>query len=113
MLPAPNRLGKRADIEHVFKRGRSTYAGDLGLRSAKNNLSTSRFTVVASLKVSKKAVERNALKRRLREIIRREILPKTKLGYDGLLLTKKGLLELPYEDLKTLTVKLFKKARLL
>ncbi len=113
MLAAPNRLAKRADIERVFKRGRSAYAGELGLRAAKNNLPISRFSVVASLKVSKKAVERNTLKRRLREIVRRDILPQAKAGYDGILLTKKGLLAVSYEDLRALTIKLFKKARLI
>lgn len=113
MLSREHRLNKRQDIERVFKRGRSIYANSLGLRLAPNNLEFSRFTVVVSLKVSKKAVERNRLKRRLREIVRREVLPQAKSGFDGLILTQKPLLTLTFAELRELTLALFKKARLI
>ncbi len=113
MLKAPNRLAKDRDIEAVFKRGRSFYAGDLALRLAPNKLTTTRLTVVASLKVSKNAVKRNLLKRRLREIIRREVMPHCQGGFDGIILTKAGLLTLPFAELKSQTLRLFKKAGLL
>lgn len=113
MLARTNRLTKDRDIERVFKRGRSIYAGALALRLARNELALSRLAVVVSLKVSKKAVERNRLKRRLREITRREIVPHLKTGFDIVIITKKPLLELPFEELKKLTIGLFKKARLL
>jgi len=113
MLSAAHRLAKRSDIEAVHKRGRSFFVGNLGLRSAKNNLKVSRFTVIVSLKVSKKAVDRNRLKRRLREIIRKDVLPAVKPGFDGILITKKSLLLLPFCELRELTIKLFKKTRLI
>ena len=113
MLPSQNRLNKKIDIDRVFKRGRTVYAGDLALRFAPNSLKEARFTVVASLKVSKRAVKRNLLKRRLRETIRRDILPNIKQNVDGLLLTKAPLLALSYTELKILTATLFKKARLI
>lgn len=113
MLSAVNRLAKDSDIEAVFKRGQTFYSGNLGLRQARNQLAVSRVAIVVSLKVSKKAVERNLLKRRLREIIRREIVPGLKTGFDIVVMTKKTLLELPFADLKKLTIGLFQKARLL
>lgn len=113
MLARGHRLNKKQDIEKVFKRGRSVYAGSLGLRASPNNLETSRFTVVVSLKVSKKAVERNRLKRRLREILRQEIMPAVKNGIDGLILTQPPLLKLTFLELRELMLALFKKARLL
>ena len=112
MLSAAHRLAKRSDIEAVHARGRSFFVGNLGIRLAKNNLKTSRFTVVTSLKISKRATERNKLKRRLREIIRKDILPKTKPGFDGIILTKKPLLEMSFNELRALCINLFKKARL-
>ena len=112
MLYAKHRLTKDKDIERVYKSGRSFFMRDLGIRVAKNNLKTSRFAVVTSVKTSKKAVERNKLKRRLREIIRKEILPNAKQGYDGVIMTKKSLLELSFDELKDITLKLFKKAKL-
>lgn len=113
MLSRTHRLNKKQDIETVFKRGKSIYAGSLGLRLAPNRRSISRFTVIVSLKVSKKAVERNRLKRRLREIVRQEILPRAKDGIDGIVLTQKPLLSLTFAELRELTLALFKKARLI
>lgn len=113
MLPALNRLQKKSDIEHVFKRGRSLYMGNLGLRLAANKKDKSRFTVVVSLKVSKRAVKRNKLKRRLREIIGREILPKIKPGFDGVVLTSPQLLDAKFEELQKTVLALFKKAGLI
>ncbi|MBI1961498.1 MAG: ribonuclease P protein component [Parcubacteria group bacterium] len=112
MLNAANRLAKRSDIEAVHKRGRSFFVGNLGIRLAKNNLKVSRFAIITSLKISKKSVLRNKLKRRLREIIRRDVMPKVAPGFDGILITKKPLLELEFGELRTLTISLFKKTRI-
>ncbi len=113
MLSSPNRLHKKIEIERVFKRGRSVYSGDLGMRFAPNNLATSRFSVVVSLKVSKKSNRRNLLKRRLREILRRDIVPHLGKNIDGVILTKAELLDLSFTELKELAVSLFLKARLI
>jgi len=96
-----------------MKRGRSFFVENLGVRLVKNNLEHSRFTVVVSLKISKKAVDRNRLKRKIREITRLVILPKVKPGFDGVINTRKGLLELSFDDLEKNVVSLFKKARLI
>jgi ribonuclease P protein component len=112
MLSAQNRLAKKRDIEQVFKTGRSTYLGDLGMRFCPNGLAQSRFTVLVSLKVHKKATKRNLLKRRLREILRREIVPRLHQSVDGIIMTRKGLLGLEFDELKALMIKLFNKARL-
>ena len=113
MLYAQNRLAKRKDIERVHKKGRSFFVHDLGLRIVKNDLEKSRFAVVASVKLSKKAVDRNKLKRQLREIIRKEILPKVKPGYDGIISTRTGLLDLSFDELRAKAEQVFKKARLI
>ena len=113
MLPPQNRLQKEKDIEKVFKKGKSFFLGNIGARLASNNLDVSRFTVVVSLKVSKKAVKRNKLKRRIREIIRNETLSKTKSGFDVVILTKPTLLNLNFAGLREAVLNLFKKAKLI
>lgn len=113
MLPSANRLAKKRDIERVFKTGRSTYLGDLGVRFCLNGLPQPRFTIVVSLKVHKKATKRNLLKRRLREILRREIVPRLSQSVDGIIMTRKGLLEFDFNELKRLATGLFVKARLI
>ena len=113
MLKPVNRLSKKADIDRVFKnRGISAYTGNIGVKAAQNNLKNTRFTIVVSLKVSKKAVLRNKLKRQIREIIRLKILPEIKQGYDCVIITKKELIGVPFEELENLVIKIFKKAKL-
>ncbi|MBI2042504.1 MAG: ribonuclease P protein component [Candidatus Nealsonbacteria bacterium] len=63
-------LKKTKDIERVFKVGRGFKEDSFLLKAASNNLKVSRFAFVAGLKVSKKASQRNRIKRRVREIIR-------------------------------------------
>lgn len=68
-----------------------------GVKVAKNGLPVSRFAVVVGIKVSKRAVERNRVRRQYREILRKmieEIHP----GFDVLLLTAKPSLALPYAE---------------
>jgi len=56
MFKHTERLSKQKDIENVFINGRVFYLKLLGLRILANNLKKNRFTVIANLKVSKKAV---------------------------------------------------------
>ncbi len=97
MLPAPFRLRLRKDILATLKQGRQKHSSYLILYFLPaDNL---KVGFVVSQKVSKKAVERNRLKRRLREIIRREWLYRLMPGY-YLFVAKKGASELSFEDLK-------------
>jgi len=81
MLPASNRLTKEKDFEKVFKTGRSSYDRLTGIKAADNKTEVSRFGFLAGIKVSKKAVERNRLKRLAREAVA-GILPAAKSGFD-------------------------------
>ena len=56
----------------------------MGLKFRANALPVSRFAVVAGVKVSKKAVVRNRLKRQVRAIVH-EVLGEITPGYDVLL----------------------------
>ena len=74
MLPRYNRLAKKKEIDLVFKKGRSSYNKSLGVKCLiNNNLTYNRFAVVVSNKVSKKAVIRNKIKRRLMEVLGRNL----------------------------------------
>ena len=73
MLPRINRVKKKKDFEVIFKKGAS-FRNDLFiLRFIKNDLDYNRFGFVVSQKVSKKATERNKIRRRLSEIIKAEL----------------------------------------
>lgn len=112
MLPKKNRLKNKKDFERVFKQGKGFKEDFLFLKVKKNNLKESRFGFIASLKVSKKAVFRNKIKRRLRETVR-EKLSEVKSGIDVVLIAQKGTEEKDFSEIKEVTNKLFKKAKIL
>lgn len=70
MLPAANRLRHARDITRVYRRGRYGTGDFLSIKAAKNGRLESRATFVVAKKVSKKAVIRNRIRRRLAEIMR-------------------------------------------
>jgi len=88
MLPFKNRLTKRRDIEKLQKFGEFFSEANIAVKSAKNGLSETRIGVAAGLKFSKKAVERNLVKRQLREMIQK-MLPNIKKGFDVLVMIRK------------------------
>lgn len=79
MLKKQLRLAKTQDVQKVFAHGRAFFNPFFTVRFKPSNLEASRFTVVVSTKVSKKAVQRNRIKRVLREFLRLNI-SKFKLG---------------------------------
>lgn len=81
MLPRPHRLADRTAIRRVLARGLRCWRPLLGLRSVRNGKPHSRFVFVVSTKVSKRATERNRLRRHLREGVR-TLLPTVAAGYD-------------------------------
>ena len=112
MLSLNNRLKKTTDIRKVFKSGRFFKEGFLILKTAKNNLNKSRFGFVVSQKVSKKAVVRNKIKRRMRGIMRKE-LKEIKTGTDNLFMALPGLEKKDFSTIQEAISSLLKKAKLL
>jgi ribonuclease P protein component len=81
MLKRINRLLKKKDFDAVWQKGRSSFDKILGLKILANGFKINRFGVLVGLKFSKKAVERNKIKRRIREIIRAQA-KNLKEGFD-------------------------------
>lgn len=112
MLPKKNRLVKKEDYEKVWKYGKSLFEKIVSLRAQKNNLNISRFGFIVGLKVSKKAVKRNRIRRQLQEIIRLKI--KTiKPGYDILIVALPKILDKKYWEIDEVIEKGLKKMGLL
>lgn len=112
MLSKEYRLTKQKDFEKVFKRGKSYSYSFLKLKIIKNNLSTSRFGFVVSLKISKKAAVRNRIRRQLNEIARLE-LKQIKAGFDIVILTQKEIFGKKYLEIEQILILLLKKSNLL
>lgn len=73
MFPKAARLSRTKDIEKVFKGGQTKRHQLFLIKYLPNSLNQHRVTVVAGLRISKKAVIRNQLKRRLRAILQEQL----------------------------------------
>lgn len=109
MLKKIHRLNKSKDIKQTSMRGRGFFNPNFVLKYSASSVELPRFTIIASTKVSKKAVVRNKLKRVLREAIRTR-LPKFKPGDYVVIIKAKAAAEpreLPLQFIKLVrTVKL-------
>lgn len=112
MLPKLNRLKKKKDFEKVFKSGKGVNLNLIALKFNKNGLKSSRFGFIVSSKVSKKAVVRNKIKRRLRESVKKKI-DDVKKGLDIILITFPALKNKDFQEIDEIVEKLFKRAGIL
>jgi ribonuclease P protein component len=112
MLPYKNRLIKKGDFERVYKYGRFFYFGNIVLRVRENSLKNTRIGFSVGMQFSKKASERNKIKRRLRECFRSNIR-KIKPGMDIAVAVKKSREELHWKKICEKIEKIIKKADLI
>ncbi len=111
MLPKVNRLKKKKDIEKVFKKGKGLKEDFLFLKFSPNNLKKSRFGIIVSQKISKKATIRNKIKRRIKAIIIQK-LPKIKKETDIVLVALPGLETKDLWEIEDVINRLFEKAKI-
>lgn len=72
MLPRKHRLSKSAEVRKTTAQGRSFFSPFFILKLLPNN-TEAKLTLIASVRASKKAVERNRAKRILRDELRKHI----------------------------------------
>ena len=103
-LPKLNRLKHWQDFRHVYRKGIRRHSSHLILRAvfvcsdqAPNSRSESLFGISISTKVSKKAVQRNLIKRRMKSAIY-ELLPRIQNGWKVVIVVKSGAVECKYVD---------------
>lgn len=112
MLPKKYRLVKDKDFARVALSGQKAYGPELNLKWIKNNQSCSRWGIIVSLKVDKKAVVRNKIKRRLRAILR-ENIDSLVSGLDVMIVTKDQIKKLDYLQLQNIFLKILNKNNLI
>lgn len=110
-LKRQNRLSVKDFKLLQSQRGFWAKSALLSVKSVKNNLPQSRFGFVVSTKVSKKAVERNRIKRRLRDITRKS--PDIKIGFDVIIIVSPLANRAKYQIIKEDLMSLLKKLKLL
>lgn len=112
MLKQENRLKNDKDIKTLFAKGRSVFDINFGMKFIKNSLSNSRFAIVVGTKVSKSAVVRNKIKRRIRSILEKR-MPEIKPGFDVLVMVKKESLSQTFDQVANQIENILKRGKLL
>lgn len=102
MLPRAARLKRSRDFQAVYKRRQSWATPHLAFyvrfRGTREG-AASRLGFVISKKIAKRAHDRNRLKRRLREICRRDLLPGVPRPVDGLFVARTSAADVPFAQL--------------
>lgn len=111
MFKKEERLSKDKDFDYVFKKGKSNFSEILGIKAAPNNMDKNRFGVLVGLKISKKAVVRNRVKRRLREAIENKSAY-LKKGFDIVIITRSPIKDKEVQDMESALEKGFEKLSL-
>lgn len=112
MLPKNYRLRLKNDFDRLFQEGKFAGQAFLTLGFAKNSLNIPRFAFIVAKKVSKKAVTRNSIKRKIAEVIRLN-LKRIKPGFDIVFITKPEIQGKKYKEIEIVAVELLKRARLI
>ncbi|MDD4624810.1 MAG: ribonuclease P protein component [Candidatus Paceibacterota bacterium] len=112
MLPKENRLTKKKDFEKVLKKGKGFKQKTLFLKAVENGLPWSRFGIIVSKKTAKRAVDRNKIKRQIREIIWRNI-DRARKGYDLVFMAWPEIKDKSYEEKSLIVENSLKKIKFL
>ncbi|HNY36214.1 MAG TPA: ribonuclease P protein component [Candidatus Pacearchaeota archaeon] len=99
MLPKENRLKKEKEFEAVFKGGRTLKGKYVFLRYLINGTDKTRIGFVVSKKISKLAVVRNKVKRRMRDIVRLK-RNKLKEGLSIVVVSLPSITKMTYKEIK-------------
>ncbi len=114
MIARQYRLRREGDVRLVRKRGRATADGPLVARILPNDLDPvqNRYTVVAGKRCGN-AVQRNRLKRLVREAVR-QMHPDLKPGYDVVVICRGTVEEMPcLAEAQRSMARIFRRAGLL
>ena len=112
MLPSKNRLKKKKEFSAIFKSGRIFNEDGLVMRVKENKMGHSRFAFVVGKGVSKKAVQRNKIKRRMRAALR-VFFSQIKKNTDVIFTVRPSLYKASYAEVEEKIKKLLIKSKLI
>ena len=103
---------KEKEFEEALKKGKGFREDFLVLKTRKNDLSKIRVGLLVSKKISKKAVQRNKVRRRLKELVKLK-LEKLKEGQDIIFIALPGLEKKNFQQMENTVDKIFLKAKIM
>lgn len=109
MLKKLHRVAKQGDFQKIKKHGQSFYLPSIAIRCLKTGRPNSRFGFIVSNKISKKAVERNRIRRRLSEAVGSQ-LDWVISGVDCVIVVRPAIKRDKYCDIEQKIRKLFQRA---
>ena len=111
MLKKEFRIVSNKDFQRIYQKGKFFTNKDFVVKFLPNRFSFPRVGIVVSKKKVKKAVERNKLKRQLREVIRSEF-SNLKEGFDIVVILRNNIYGFKFEELRKSLILLLKEAGL-
>ena len=108
-MKEPRFLTSRAQYTLVYQKGKAWASDLLVMRAMPNGLGLSRYGFSVTKRVGK-AVQRNRVKRLLREIMRKQSL---RSGWDIVFIARSSAVESSYHELESTVTGLLNRARLL
>jgi len=109
MKQSLGRLQKDAQIKTVLKRGKSASSAYLTLKWIQNKEKGARCAFIVSLKVDKRAVVRNRVRRILREFLRGYFQPESP-QIDLVIITRPGIASLDNKEIRSELEKILKRS---
>lgn len=105
------RLRKNLEFKRVYSGGKNYWNRNLTLYKKKNNLKETRFGITITKKVGK-AVVRNKIRRRIKEIYRTNLY-RIKSGYDLVFIPKQNVVDITYKELESAIIHILKISNML
>jgi ribonuclease P protein component len=99
VLKKINRIGSRKDFLEIKNQGKLIGSPIFGVLVLKKDDDLKKFGFIISKKISKKAVERNKIKRRMAEVLRKN-LDKFTLGTRMVFLVKREMINKKIEEIE-------------
>ncbi|RLC36377.1 ribonuclease P protein component [Candidatus Falkowbacteria bacterium] len=106
-----NKLTKKKEFEKVYKNGKSSFNQLLGIKTIQSQNKKARFGIIVSTKISKKAVERNKIKRQIRAALEKE-QEKIKENIDCVIITRPEIINKNYKEIENSIYKNLKRLNL-
>lgn len=99
MLKKKNRIISSALFDKILHKGKSKKNEYFKIVFLENNLNYSRYGIIVSSQISKLAVQRNLIKRRIRNALK-DLLPVLDVGFDVIIIAQKKSLKLNFLEIK-------------